>query len=151
MVDIVGGEWGTQSYWLRDSYYAISQAMRPIVEAQSTNRLFTFVQEGDEKETCWSAEGCDLIVSYNDQRRAARGMLIQLNINEFLLIGLGFSVKFRKPGATHQPIYITSAEWGSYEDDKWVMLHPMRRESHESKGNPISLYEPGVARVMLDM
>src|SRR5207248_2477506 len=45
LVDPVGGEWGPQAYWLRDSYIAIGRAMQPIVEAQGTANLFTFVQE----------------------------------------------------------------------------------------------------------
>lgn len=151
MVDIIGGEWGPQAYWLRDSYYAISCAVQPIVEAQGTDRLFTFVQEGEEKGTNWSVNGCDLIISYNDKRGAARGMAIHQGHNEILLIGLGFSVRFRKSGAPDEPIHLASAEWGRYEEGRWILVHPMRREAHESKGRPITLYEPGVARLMLDM
>ncbi|MFC1717729.1 DUF5597 domain-containing protein [Candidatus Poribacteria bacterium] len=151
LVDPVGGEWGPQTYWLRDSYFAIARAMQPIVEAQGTDRLFTFVQEGDEKQTSWSVEGCDLLVSYNDQRGAARGMLIQQAHNEFLLIGLGFSVRFRRSGEPDQPVPVDSAEWGRYDGNRWVNLHPMRRERPESAGHPITLYEPGVARVTLSI
>jgi hypothetical protein len=149
MVDIIGGEWGPQAYWLRDSYHAISCAMQPIVEAQGTDRLFTFVQEDEEKGTSWSIDGCDLLISYNDQRGAARGMAIHQGHNEILLVGLGFSVRFRKPGTPDKPVYVASAEWGRYEEDRWILLHPMRRETHESKGRAITLYEPGAARVLL--
>ena len=155
LVDPIGGEWGIQAYWLRDSYAAIARAMQPIVEAQGTERLFTFVQEeavgAGFIPAHWSADGCDLIISYHDRDGAARGMAIQQAHNEFLLIGVGFSVRFRRPGDSDQPIPIISAEWGRYDDDRWIRLHPIRRERPESAGHPVSLREPGVARVVLDM
>ena len=78
-------------------------------------------------------------------------MTIHQGRNEILLIGLGFSIRFRQPGVPDQPVPVYSAGWGRYEGDRWILPHPMRREAHESKGNPITLYEPGVARVILDM
>ncbi len=151
LVDPVGGEWGPQAYALRDSYVAISRAIQPIVEAQGTERLFTFVQEPGETGTGWAAEGCDLLISYHDREGTARGMAIQQVANEFLLIGVGFSVRFRRPRPDGRPVPIISAEWGYFEGDRWVRLHPMRREHLESEGHPITLLEPGVVHVALDV
>ncbi|HEY64087.1 MAG TPA: DUF5597 domain-containing protein [Caldilineae bacterium] len=151
LVDPVGGEWGPQAYWLRDSYIAIGRAVEPIVEAQGTERLFTFVQEAAEQGTGWEASGCDVLISYHDQEGAARGMIIQQAPNEFLLIGVGFSARFRRPRPDGRPIPILSAEWGYFEGGRWVCLHPMRRERLESEGLPVTLLEPGVARVVLDI
>jgi hypothetical protein len=58
LVDRVGGEWGPQTYALRDSYLALGRAMAPIVEAQGTDRLSTFVQEAGE-----GSAGCDVLVT----------------------------------------------------------------------------------------
>jgi hypothetical protein len=151
LVDPVGGEWGPQAVWLRDSYVAIGRAMRPIVEAQGTEQLFTFVQEPGEGGTGWAAAGCDLLVSYHDRDGAARGMVIQQAPDEFLLIGAGFSVRFRRPRPDGRPVPVTSAEWGRYEGDRWVALHPIRRERPESAGAPVTILEPGVARIVLDI
>ena len=77
-------------------------------------------------------------------------MVIQQSSSEFLLIGVGFSVAFRSPDPIGQPVPILSAEWGRYDGKRWVTLHPMRRERLESEGAPVTLLEPGVARVILN-
>lgn len=151
LVDPVGGEWGPQAHWLRDSYVAISRAMQPIVVAQGTQRIFTFVQEPSEAGTGWAASGCDLLIAYYDRDEIARGIIIQQAPDEFLLIGVGFSVRFCQPRPDGQPLPIVSAEWGRYNGDQWIALHPMRRERLESVGAPVTLLEPGVARVVLDV
>jgi hypothetical protein len=151
LVDSVGGEWGPHAYWLRDSYVAISRAIEPIVAAQGTERLFTCVQEPAERRTGWEAQGCDVLVSYHRPDGAGRGLLIQQAPNEFLLIGVGFSVQFRRPRPSGEPVAVVSAEWGRYESGRWIALHPVRRERDESLGLPIHLVEPGVVRVILDV
>lgn len=150
LIDPVGGEWGPQAYWLRDSYVAISRAVKPIVAAQNTERIFAFVQEPAESGTGWAAPGCDLLIAYHDRDEAARGIIIQQAPNEFLLTGVGFSVRFRRPRPDGQPLPVLSAEWGRYDGDHWITLHPMRRERPESVGPPVTLLEPGMARVILD-
>jgi len=70
--------------------------------------------------------------------------------NEFLLVGVGFAARFRRPRSDGRPVPIVSAEWGRFERDLWKPLHPIRRERPESAGAPITLREPGVARVILD-
>lgn len=151
LVDPVGGEWGPQAYALRDSYVAIGRAMRPIVEAQGTRRLFTLVQEPGEEAAGWEAEGCDVLVTYDDPQGAGRGLMVQQSAREFLLIGSGYSVRFRRPRPDGRPVPVLRAEWGRYDGDRWVCLHPMRRERPASEGHPLTLLEPGVARVILDI
>lgn len=151
LVHPIGGEWATHAYWLRDSYKAIACAIRPIIEAQGTERIFTCVQEPAESSTGWAAKGCDLIVSYHDPNHAARGFLIQEQPNVFLLIGVGFAVQFRRPRPDGRPIPIISAEWGHYEDETWMTTRPVRRESRETEGKPIFMLEPGVVRVILEL
>lgn len=151
LVDPVGGEWGPHALWLRDSYHVIGRAIAPIVAAQGSDRICTVVQEPAEDGTAWAAAGCDLLVSYHDPDQAARGLLIQQAEDQFLLIGVGFSVRFRLPSPDGRPVPVISAGWGRYDGDQWITLHPMRREHHESEGRPVSLYEPGVARVMLEL
>lgn len=150
LVDPIGGEWGPQAYRLRDSYVAIGRAVEPIVAAQGTDRIFTCVQEDAEERTGWEAGDCDLLISYNERDGAGRGLIIRHASNEFLLVGCGFSVRFRRPRPDGRPIPIRAAEWGRFEGDRWMVLHPMRREQSESLGAPVTLGEPGVARVILD-
>lgn len=114
-------------------------------------RYGAFVQEPGEGGMGWAAAGCDLLVSYHDRDGAAHGMLIQQAPDEFLLVGVGFSVRFRRPRPDGRPVPVISAEWGRYEGDRWVALHPIRRERPESAGAPVTLLEPGVARVVLDI
>lgn len=149
LVDPIGGEWAKHAYWLRDSYTAIGRAIHPIVEAQGTERIFTCIQEPAESSTGWAAQGCDVMVAYHDPEQAARGLLIQEQPDVFLLIGVGFTVQFRRPRPDGRPVPVVSAEWGRYEGNRWVMIRPVRRESIETKGNPLFMLEPGVMRVTL--
>lgn len=149
LVDPVGLEWGRQAFWLRDSYVAIGRAMGPICASQGTDRLFCFVQEPGERGTGLSATLCDLQISYHDREGAARGLVIELSSTEFLLVGVGFSARFRQKGVD-QPYPVKRADWGRYEGDDFHLLHPMRRERHEREGIAVPLLEPGVARVLLD-
>jgi Domain of unknown function (DUF5597) len=149
LVDPIDGAWGPQAYWLRDSYLAISRAVAPIVAAQGKDRLFTFVQEPAEGAAWWAGDGCDVLISYHDREGAGRGMVIQQGPNEFVVLGLGFDVRFRRPRPDGRPRPIATAEWGKYGGDRWVLLHPMRRERPESAGLQVEFLEPGVARVIL--
>lgn len=151
LVDALGGEWGPQAYTLRDSYSVIGRAVEPIVEAQGTERLYTFVQEPGEGGAGWATKGCDVRIAYLTREGAGRGMIVRRAANEYLLIGVGFAASFRTPRPSGQPIPIRFAEWGYFDHDRWVAQHPMRREHLESRGLPVTLLEPGVARVVLDI
>ncbi len=152
-VDPIGGEWGPQAFWLRDSYVAIGRAIQPIVEAQGSQRLFTFVQEEAESTVGWHAEGCDVLVTYNEGRKAGRGMIIQLARDEFLLIGVGFNAAFLRKRPDGRPIQVKLMERGRFEGERWIPIdwrptfYPIRREMHYAPG----LLEPGVMRVVLVM
>ena len=146
LVDPIGGEWSLAAYWLRDSYVAIGQAMTPIIVAQGTQRIFTCVQETAEHGTGWAAQGCDVIVTYHHKEGNGRGLIIQQGLHDFLLIGVGLSVQFRQQRPVGTSLSIASIEWGRYEGDQWVVLHPMRIERPKVT---ISMVEPGVVRVIL--
>jgi len=143
MVDPVSGEWGPQAHWLRDSYVALDHAMHPIVEAQGSDRMFTFVQEDGETVTGWKADGVDVVIEYRERRNAGRGIVIQRSADEFLIVGVGFHTEFRRPHPDGSRIREKSVVVGRYEGDRWVALHPM-------EGHRATLLEPGVARVWLD-
>jgi hypothetical protein len=144
MVDRAGGEWGTQAYSLRDSYVAIGSAMGPIVEAQGSDRLFTFVQEPGEANAGWKADGVDVLVTYRDRDEAGRGMIIQQSASEFLALGVGFSASFRRPEPDGSEIRTVSVEHGRYDGQRWVALHPTERAYTH-------FLEPSAARIRLDM
>lgn len=149
LVDPIGGEWGPQAVWLRDSYVAISRAIGPIVEAQGTDRLFTLVQEPGETATAWSADGVDLLVSYHQPEGRGRGFLIQRGPDEFLIIGVDFDVRFRHPRPDGSPRHVIRSDYGRFDGEEWITLHPMRRERHEREGHHVEALEPGVVRVLL--
>lgn len=109
------------------------------------------MQEPAEEGAGWAADGCDVLVSYTDRDGAGRGLVIQRAADEFVLVGVGLGVRFRRPRPDGRPIAVRSAEWGRFEGDAWRCLHPMRRERPESEGAPEVLREPGVARVVLDL
>jgi hypothetical protein len=153
LVDRIGGEWAEQAYWLRDSYVAIGKAMQQIVEAQGTENIFTFVQEMGETETGWETDGCDIVIKYHDRHHAARGMIIRRSETEFLVIGLGFNAHFRHPRPDGRPVRIIQDEWGRFDGNTWIPIHPfrLRRQVLETVDKPIVMLEPGVARLFVDL
>ncbi len=149
LVDPLDGKWAAQAEWLRDFYVAISRAVTPIVKAQGTDRLFTFVQEPGESAANWKAAGYDVVITYTDRDGAGRGMLIQRSDHEFVLIGVGFDIQFRRPRPDGGPAPVVDARWGYFDDEQWVTWHPVRRERPESAGSPIKFLEPGVVKAIL--
>jgi hypothetical protein len=149
LVDSLNGKWALHAEWLRDSYVAISRAVTPIVNAQGTQQLFTFVQEPGESGAYWNADGYDAVVTYTDREGAGRGMVIQRSAHEFVIIGVGFNIQFRRPRPDGKPAPVVEANWGYFDDDAWVTLHPMRRERPESMGTPIKFLKTGVAKAIL--
>jgi hypothetical protein len=148
-LDVATGVFRPHALRLSDSYLAIARAMAPIIEAQGTDRLFTFVQEDGERRSGFCAEGCDVLLDYHDPERKARGFVIQESPDTFLLIGVGFSASFREPRPSVAARHISHAEWGYFDDNRFVTLHRIRREHPELEGRPLQMPEPGVARVVL--
>ncbi len=143
LVDPIGGEWGPQAAALRDSYVSIGRAVQPIVEAQGTERLFTFVQEPGEMGCCWHAQGVDVLISYIRHEGDGRGMAIQLGEGEFLLVGMGYQAAFQRPYPDGGAVRARSVVKGRYVGDAWQPHFPV-------EGHRAALLEPGVARVMLE-
>jgi hypothetical protein len=143
LVDRHDQAWGPHAGALRDSYLAIARAMHPIVEAQGTPRLFTFVQEPGESGAFWEAEGVDVQISYTDAAEAARGMVIQFDEQALLLVGVGFTATFQRPYPSSETRPIRSVVMGAYEGDRWAPHYPV-------EGHRAYFLEPGVARVTLD-
>lgn len=143
LVDPIGGEWGPQAPALRDSYVAIGRAMQPIVEAQGTERLFTFVQEPGETGCCWHAQGVDVLISYITHEGAGRGMAIQIAEDDFLLLGVGYQAAFQRPYPDGAPVRPRSVVKGEFVGSEWRPHFPV-------EGHRAHLLEPGVARVVLE-
>lgn len=142
LVDRQDLAWGPQAFALRDSYLAIGRAMQPIIKAQGTERLFTFVQEPGETGVCWQADGCEVRLTYTEANGAARGMAIQLEDKVFILLGMGFTVNFQRPYPDPDTIRLESVVMGEYRGDDWVPHYPV-------EGRRACFLEPGVARVTL--
>ena len=149
LVDPTDHHWAPHAFALRDSYYAIGGAIRQIIDAQATDRMAVFVQEGGESGGSWSVPGIDVVVVYEAPDHVGRGLVIQTSEREFLLVGVGLGVRFCDP-RSGEAIPILSAEFGRFEDERWVCLHPMRREADEAVGRPVFLRRPGVARLQLN-
>jgi hypothetical protein len=91
-----------------------------------------------------------VIIVYHNHEGAGRGMVIQRSSKEFILVGVGFDVKFRHSRPSGDPAALVEANWGYFDNNSWVTLHPIAREHLESQGMPIKLIEPGVVQVILE-
>ncbi|MHC4787672.1 MAG: DUF5597 domain-containing protein, partial [Planctomycetota bacterium] len=78
-------------------------------------------------------------------------MVIRLDRGEFLLLGVGFTARFRRPRPDGGPLAFRSAEWGRYEGSQWRAAYPFPRSFPDWEGEGIYLVEPGVMRVELDL
>jgi hypothetical protein len=152
LVAPVGGEWSPVAHMLRDSYVPIGRAVEAIVDAQGTDRIFTFVQESEDAgPLAWEvSDRLTVTVRFRDRGHKGRGMAIRLADDEILVLGVGFVAAFRHPGAEHQPVPVRLVEWGLYDRDRWVCRHPIRRERLRRLGQAVAFLEPGAARVWLD-
>ncbi len=150
LVDPIDRRWAPHAYALRDSYVALRDALLPIAAAQGTDQLFTFVQEPGDGGTAWRTPDGDVIVHYEAADGMARGLIIHRAPGEYLLVGVGCGVSFRRPGdGSAIPMRLT--EFGRFAGEQWIALHPMRREGDEAIGRPLYLRRPGVARIVLDL
>lgn len=81
------------------------------------------------------------IESPADSRPTA--LVIQINENEFFLIGRGVNLDFSEPGYR---IEIDSVEEGRFENDKWI---PMRNLNGDERLNFVPLFEIGCAKIRI--
>ncbi len=95
LVDPVGGEWGVQAYWLRDSYVSIAPPSKSLPPPRVRSGCSPSCKSR-ARRAAWAADGCDVLINYLDQG-SGRGMVVQLSADEFLCIGVSYSVQFRQP------------------------------------------------------
>jgi len=142
LVDRYDLAWGPQAAPLRDSYLAIGRAMQPIIAAQGTERLLTFVQEPGESGVVWQARGLEVLITYSDPDGAGRGMAIQLDEVSLILLGVGFTATFQSPYPSGESLAVQAVEMGEFVGDRWV-------PHYRVEGKRASFLEPGVACVTL--
>jgi hypothetical protein len=139
--------WSEEAYDLRDSYVPLRDALVPVAQAQVSDRLKFFVQEGEEKEARLSFAGVTIQATYRHKKNMARGMAIRLGPTEFVVLGTGFSARFLSPNG--EGLALASVERGRFDGDTWRAMLPIRRES-EDRSTAFRVIEPQVIRVVLD-
>ncbi|GHV12292.1 beta-galactosidase [Spirochaetia bacterium] len=145
MVTTVDGRWSETAYDLHKSFKMIGDALYPIVMAQNTENLKFFVQEDCDMGALLSFGDIDVEVQYEHPKNAARGMVIRLGKDEFILAAGGAHVQFSRKGG--ERVSVATVESGVFKDDQWVSRYQLA-----SEGTPydrISIYDCRVLRVVL--
>lgn len=120
----------SEAYELRNSYMAVRNAMYPIIMAQNTCNIRTFVQEdGDTGQLFRFNEDIYAEIKFDSPWGKARGFVIRLSEKEFVLTGCFFSARFSYRNGTKIPF--KKLQYGFYEGEKWVPYQNVRREQED--------------------
>jgi hypothetical protein len=123
----------------------IRDAMEPVVMAQNTPDLQTFVQEDGDNGALLEFGDMDVEVLYDHPLNAARGMVIRRSKKEFILLGAGVHVSFSKKGG--ERVSVSMVESGRFEGNTWTSAY--RLSSERTSFEPIQLLDCRVLRVVL--
>jgi hypothetical protein len=145
LVNTVDGRWSDEAYELHKSYKMISDAMEPVVMAQNTPNLQTFVQEEGDNGVLLEFGDMDVEVFYDHPLNAARGMVIRRSEKEFVLLGAGVHVSFSKKGGAR--VSVSRVEAGRFKGDTWILAYQL--SSERTPFEPIQLLDCRVLRVVL--
>ncbi len=145
LVDPVGGEWGVRAGCAIPMCRLAppsNHCRRPGYGAVVHLRA-----RAGRGAAAWAADGCDVLIKHLDREGSGRGMVVQLSADEFLCIGVSYSVQFRQPRPSETRAVerrVGSLRTGSLGS---AASHAARATG--VAGWPLSLQEPGVARVFL--
>ena len=118
--------WSCQAYELRQSYKMVKDVMYPLAMAQNTDRLKFFVQEEGDFGIKLQFGEIGAEMRYEHPEDKARGFVIKLAEDEYLISGAGVHIQFSK--YTGELVPIRSVEIGHYDDDKWICHYEYTRE-----------------------
>lgn len=142
------GRLADHAYELHNTYKMISEAMIPIAKAQNTSRLKFFVQEPGDRGKLLRFDDICCEITYNSEWGVARGFVIQLAKDEYVLPGCFFSARFTYGDGTG--IRTRSIEQGAYEDEVWHRHVWLAREQEDfSRSFPVR--QSSVIKVKLEL
>jgi hypothetical protein len=146
LVNLSDMRWSDDAHELLKSYKIIRNVMQPLCEAQNTQRLGFFVQEAAEVGRKVSFGDVWVELRYNHPLNAARGLIIRLSEDEFVISGMGVHVQFSHVWGEALPI--EKIEIGYYVEDEWHVRYLMASEI-EDESHPFALRDAMTARVKL--
>jgi hypothetical protein len=108
-----------------DTVKMINNSMPAILKTRQTERLKSFVKEEGDRFKFIVMEGYSFLIEYQGE---GRGMVIQLEEDEFVILGVGIKVKICDL-RTQEIIVPDECEWGLYENKTWIKKYVASRES----------------------
>jgi len=145
LVNTADGKWSEEAYELHKSYKMINEAIYPIVMAQNTENLKTFVEEEGDNGILLSFNELDVEIKFDHPKKSARGFVIRQTKDEFILVGAGAHISFSKKGGERVPVSIV--ESGLFNDNKWICRY--QHSSERAPTDPIQLLDCKVLRVII--
>lgn len=117
-----------QAAELEDTYRALDPLLGLIAAKQGSGKLHAIVQDEDSAQAIRLDGSLALVVSfpkpYTPEGPRGRGMIIELAVDDYVLVGAGFRVEFRElTGPPRAPEFL-SVEEGAFDGDRW---NPARR------------------------
>jgi hypothetical protein len=108
---------------LEDSYRVLNPLLDLIAAKQGSGKLHAIVQDEDTAQAIRLDGSLALVVSfskpYTPEAPRARGMIIELAADDYMLVGAGFRVEFRELTGPPRAPGLLSVEEGTFEGDRW--------------------------------
>jgi hypothetical protein len=128
--------WSDDAHELLKSYKIIADVMQPLCHAQNTKNLGFFVQEAAEVGRKVQMGDVWVELRYSHPLNAARGLIIKLAEDEYVISGLGTYVQFSRIWGEALPI--EKAEVGYFVGDEWHKRFLLSSEI-DDETHPVSM------------
>ena len=112
-----GIEDGAGNYVFAESYKVLGELMPLITKYQGSKSMIGFMKDEGETERMVTMGDYILKVTYEDNKAAAYGLIIQTENNEFIVAGINFRVVFSSN--TKKTGYIEQVWEGGLVDGQW--------------------------------
>lgn len=109
---------GSEHFLLIKSYEVLQELQSLIIRYQGTGKMRGILKYGDETEQVFSFKDYTLKVVYEKNNGPAYGLIIQTDIDEFLVAGMNFKV-FISANDLNKIGYFEQIWEGGYEAGKW--------------------------------
>jgi hypothetical protein len=131
--DVVkGGAAAATGAQFEDAYRVLRPLLPLIARYQYTGKLHPILQGVAQGED-WNysirvgkrlAANVDFTIPFSTEQSRARGMIIELAPDDFLVVGNGFKVTFRELDGPPRDAQLISIDEGAFQGDEWI---PARR------------------------
>jgi hypothetical protein len=99
--------------------FGVLKELLPIISKyQGTGKMHGILKEGKEESYAFAMGSYKVTVTYTEENKNCYGIIVQTGNNEFLIAGIGISVRFNSLN-NRPPAYIGEVFEGRFDGEKW--------------------------------